>query len=109
MKIYTIDYKKHWGKDGTVYNQTVKIDAELMQKFNDDLQLKYDRINWAKSNGKTLNDTDAKIAMYTDKLQKGVNFLHLTGLYYFNLLCFTLDLDKKTRLFFNRNTIIDVL
>ena len=109
MKIHTIDYKKHWGKDGTVYNQTVKIDAELMQKFNDDLQLKYDHINEKKENGQTLDNWDLELLTYTQKLEKGVNFIKLTELYYFCRFCQGYAIESPRKVFNFRNTIINVL
>lgn len=56
MKIHTIDYKKHRDQEGTVYNQTITIDAELMAVFNERLQLKYDHINEKKESGQALDN-----------------------------------------------------
>lgn len=109
MKIISIDYKKHFWNDGTVYRQLVKIDKELMDKYNEFLQLEYDRINYYKNLNKTITNHDMDILSYTEKLNKWINYIKLTWLYYFWIVQNIYKLDKKNRLFWNRNTIIEVL
>ena len=105
MKIYTIDYKKHFWNDWTVYRQTIKIDNELKEKYNDTLQKEYDRLE----NQNTFSYDDMKIKSYTKKLEKWINFLHLTWLYYFWNTILENWIDTKDRFCLNRNTIIEVL
>jgi hypothetical protein len=107
MKIYSIDYKRHWGADGTVYTQTVKIDKELQKLYNSVLQKEYRRIHKREAEEFMVSNLDANILAYTKKLTKGVNYLHSTGLAIFRNVA--LGLDKKRRLHFFRNTIVEVL
>jgi len=104
MKIYTIDYKKHFWNDWTVYRQTIKIDNELKEKYNNTLQKEYDRLE----NQNTFSYDDMKIKSYTKKLEKWINFLHLTWLYYFRNTILENWIDAKDRFSLNRNTIIIV-
>lgn len=104
MKIHAIDYKKHFWNDWTVYRQCIKIDNELMNKYNDTLQKEYDRIEKLK-----IHDyNDMNIQCYTKKLEKWINFLHLTWLYYFRNTVLENKIDDKNRLKLSRNTIIIV-
>lgn len=109
MKIHTIDYKKHRDQEGTVYNQTITTDAELMAEFNERLQLKYDHINEKKESGQTLDNWDLELLTYTQKLKKGVNFIKLTELYYFCKFCQGHAIGSPRKVFNFRNTIINVL
>lgn len=109
MKIHTIDYKKHFWNDWTVYRQTIKIDSELMDKYNETLQLEYDRINYYKNLNKIINNHDMNTLCYTEKLKKWINYLHTTWLYRFWILIHIYKLDPKNRHFNDRNTIIEVL
>lgn len=104
MKIHTIDYKKHFWNDWTVYRQLIKIDQELMEKYNETLQKEYDRLK----NQNTYSYEDLKIEAYTKKLEKWINYLHLTWLYYFWNTVIDNNIDRK-RLHLDRNTIIEVL
>ena len=93
MKIHAIDYKKHFWNDWTVYRQCIKIDNELMNKYNDTLQKEYDRIEKLK-----IHDyNDMNIQCYTKKLEKWINFLHLTWLYYFRNTVLENKIDDKNR------------
>ena len=104
MKIHTIDYKKHFWNDWTVYRQTIKIDNELKEKYNNTLQKEYDRLE----NQNIFSYDDMKIKSYTKKLEKWINFLHLTWLYYFRNTILENWIDTKDRFCLNRNTIIIV-
>ena len=104
MKIHTIDYKKHFWNDWTVYRQTIKIDNEFKEKYNNTLQKEYDRLE----NQNIFSYDDMKIKSYTKKLEKWINFLHLTWLYYFRNTILENWIDTKDRFCLNRNTIIIV-
>lgn len=105
MKIYTIDYKKHRGNDGTVYKQTIKIDEDLKNKYNSELQKNYNRIK----QNTVINNHDMNIIAYTEKLKKGINYLHITWLRMFFDVVVQNKINSKNRLRCNRNTIIEVI
>lgn len=109
MKIHTIDYKKHFWNDWTVYRQTVKIDSELMEKYNNQLDREYMLIWNRVDENKTLSMSDMETLCYTKKLTKWINFLKHTGLVIFWNVIFDWWIDEKNRLKFNRNTIVEVL
>lgn len=109
MKVYTIDYKKHYWPDGTVYRQTIKIDKELMDRYNAELDGKYDRIIKHKKDNHIITWYEMDILCYTGKLGKWLNFLKHTGFSILTGLIWELDLDKKYRILSGRNTIVEVL
>lgn len=108
MKIYTIDYKKHRWNDGTVYRQTIKIDKELQRKYNTRIRYLKDKVNKKIKKEHIYSYEDMKILSYTDTLKKWVNYLHLTWIYEFWKFI-TRRWLYNNRLFFNKNTIIEVL
>lgn len=108
MKTYTIDYKKHFWNDWTVYRQLIKIDSELMNLYNSELQKKYDKINYYSDLNKTINNSDMNFLSYTKKLEKWINYIHITWLYFLDKILYLNWLESK-RLKLNRNTIIEVL
>lgn len=103
MKI-TINYQKHFWNDWTVYRQTIKIDNELKEKYNNTLQKEYDRLE----NQNVFSYDDMKIKSYTEKLKDWINYLHLTWLYYFRNTVLENKIDTKNRLKLDRNTIVYV-
>lgn len=103
MKIYAINYQKHYGNDWTVYKQTIKIDKELMEKYNSELEKEYWRINSLK----VYSYHDMKLLSYTKKLENWINYLHLTWLEkLFEIV--RRELGKNDRMLY-RNTIVEVL
>lgn len=108
MKIHTIDYKKtYWTH--CVYTQTIKIDEELQKKYNSELQKEYKRIEKVREKTHVLSNHDMNILSFTKKLEKGINYLKLTGLWMFFDTCNNNKVNTKNRLKLNRNTIIEVL
>ena len=103
-----INYQKHYGSDGCVYTQTITINNTLKKAYNDMLQKEYNRIQEKQDKDHVTSDNDMEILCYTKKLEKWVNYLHITWLY-----CFYSMLQKKwikeNRLKLFRNTIIEVL
>ena len=106
MNKIVIDYKKHYGNDGTVYDQTVTIDKNTMEEYNhfiNDLKTEID-LNFMKTH--TYSENDLKIKSI-DFLEKGVNFTNLIHLNLFIVFCQKTKRDI-TRLLY-RNTIIKVV
>lgn len=71
-----ISYQKEYGKNGTIYNQTIKISKEIQENFNKYLKEIKNNINFKKQ----WSNEDLKISCYTECLQEGKNFLTLTML-----------------------------
>lgn len=107
MKIHTIDYKKHFWNDWVVYKQTIKIDDELKQKYNNHLRYLYKKIDEKKNVTHTFNCDDMCISLYTKPLKKWINYLHYTGLLQFIFVAKKIWINLNRLLF--RNTIIEVL
>lgn len=109
MKIHTIDYKKHFWSDGTVYRQFIKIDKELANAYNKELYNKSVEINEKIEKEKTLNNEEMKFLCYTIELHDGINYTTQTGLYYFWNAILKNWIDTRGRFSLGRNTIIEVL
>ena len=74
-----IDYKKHYGNDGTVYNQTIKIDKWLKEYHNNYLlKLKIETDNNFIKNH-SYNDKDL-IIKSIEYLENGINYTNLIQL-----------------------------
>ena len=107
-----VDYKKHWGKDGTVYNQTITIDPNFMKLYNNFLLDKKIKIDNNFYNTHTYSEEDLKIKSI-DYLEKGNNFTNLIHLRL--LLEFIIYYNKNNNNKINykrilyRNTIVKVV
>lgn len=108
MKIHTIDYKAHRDTNWCVYRQTIKIDGDLQKRFNNRINRLKRKVNKNIEENHVFNNTEMSILYFTKTLKKGINYIKLTTLEEFwKFIC------KKwlynSRMFFNRNTIIEVL
>ena len=79
-----INYKKNYGNNGTVYNQTITIDKEFAEKFNRYILDVKNNINYKKC----WSDEDLKIFCYLKMLEintqfETLNYINLTTLDYF--------------------------
>ena len=106
MKI-TVDYKIHFWDNWTIYWQTIKIDKELMKKYNNHLKYLYKKIENKKNIYHTFNCDDMCISLYTNLLKDWINFMKITWLYEFCKVLNKNKIDSKRIL--DRNTIIQVL
>lgn len=106
-----IDYKKHFGNDGTVYTQTIKIDEWLKEYYNNyllKLKIKTDE-NFFKNHSYSEKDLKIKSIEY---LEKGINYTNLIQL---DIFLQVINELNKNGYNFNfkrllwRNTIIIVL
>ena len=110
MKNLTINYKKEWGNDGTVYTQTITISKEIAKKFN-----KYiEGIKKEISKKFVYSNQDMKILYYLENLEEGKNFTTLTELNYFKgfyikNIYIPPKKDKDIERILWRNTIIKVI
>ena len=78
--IYTVDYKKHFSKDGTVYTQTITRSKELADRFNAYRERELDEI---KKHFLYTND-DLKALAYLEELNTSApTFATLTTLEHF--------------------------
>ena len=110
MKIISINYQKHWGSSGTCYSQTIKIDNDLAQRYNNYLDMLKAKIECNFKNTHTYSDYDLKIKNLPF-LEKGVNYTNLIHLGVFLELINLLNKDEKKIDFKRvlwRNTIIEV-
>ena len=107
MKIHSIDYKKHFWNDWAVYTQAIKIDKELMKKYNNRINYLKIKINKKIEKNHTFTYDDWKILSFTKSLKKWINYLKITWLYEFWKILKKYKIDDKRIL--NRNTIIEVL
>lgn len=106
-----ISYNKRFGKDGTCYSQTIKIDKTIMEKYNNLLMNKKMEIDNNFFKTRTYSENDLKIKSL-DYLCVGVNYTNLKHLDLFiELICLLndkgYDLDIKRIMY--RNTIIEVI
>ena len=106
MKIIT-DYKIHFWENWTIYWQTIKIDKELMKKYNNHLKYLYRKIEKKKNITHTFNCDDMYISLYTKLLKEWINYINITWLYILCKLLKKYKIDDKRVL--DRNTIIQVL
>lgn len=106
-----IDYKKHFGNDGTCYTQNIKIDNWLKEYYNNylmNLKTKTDE-NYLKNQSYSEKDLKIKSIEY---LEKGINYTNLL-----NLDIFLQVIDELNRKGYNfnfkrilwRNTTIEVV
>lgn len=106
-----VNYLKHIGNNGTIYNQTIKIDKWLMVYYNNYLLKLKSNVNKNFLKNKYFTDNDLKIK-YLEPLKKGINLTNLIHLDVF--LQVINDLNKQGYNFdfkriLYRNTIIEVL
>lgn len=106
MNKIIIDYKKHYGNNGTVYDQTATIDKNTMEEYNNFLNDLKTEIDLKFTKKRTYSENDLKIKSI-DFLEKGVNFTNLIHLNLFIVFCQKTKRDI-TRLLY-RNTIIKVV
>ena len=112
MKNLTINYRKEWGNDGTVYDQTITTNIKITKQFN-----KYvDELKKEASKKFIYNNTDMKILYYLEPLRIGKNYTNLTTLDYFKTFYVQKiyiknapKRDKDIERILYRNTIIKVL
>ena len=106
-----INYFKKYGTDGTVYNQTIKIDSKIAENFNEYIK------NLKESTTKKfiLSNEDMKILYYLEELKNQKNYATLTTINYFKkfYLKNIYENNGKKDLFFerilNRNTIFEII
>ena len=103
----TVDYKIHFWNDWNIYWQTIRIDKELMKKYNNHLRYLYRKIKIKKNITHTFNCDDMYISLYTKLLKDWINYMNITWLYVFCKLLKKYKIDDKRIL--DRNTIIQVL
>ena len=103
----TVNYQIHFWDNWTIYWQTIKIDKELMKKYNNHLKYLYRKIEKKKNITHTFNCDDMYISLYTKLLKDWINYINITWLYVFCKLLKKYKIDDKRIL--DRNTIIQVL
>ena len=103
----TVNYQIHFWDNWTIYWQTIKIDKELMKKYNNHLKYLYRKIEYKKNIYHTFNCDDMYISLYTKLLKDWINYINITWLYVFCKLLKKYKIDDKRIL--DRNTIIQVL
>ena len=106
-----VNYIKKWGKDGTCYSQTIKIDKWIAEEFNILLNNKKIEIDNNFLKNHCYSDNDLKIKSI-DFLWQGTNYTNLIHLDIFLELINILNkkgynFDFKRLLY--RNTIIEVI
>ena len=106
-----IDYKKHFGNDGTVYNQTIKIDKWLAEEFNIYLMNLKQEADQCYYKDHCYTALQLKIKSI-DYLEKGTNYTNLIHLDVFTHLLE--NLNKKgynfdTKRILDRNTLFVVI
>lgn len=80
MKNLTIDYKRNFGEDGTIYTQTITTTTEIIKKYNIFIEKVKEKIH----KKFTFDDKDLKALTYLKTLSSNdINYLHLTELDYF--------------------------
>ena len=107
-KNITINYKKEFANDGTVYNQTITISNEIMKMFIKFIYEKKKNI----SSKSFLYDEDLKI-LNVHIISNVPNYLTLTGLdlfmkFYLKYIYEPPKKDKTYERILNRNTILKV-
>lgn len=105
-----INYLKEWGKDGTVYNQTITIEKEHIKKFNEIVKEEKE----TKSKKFIFTNEDMDILYGLEELKEGKNYTNLTTLSYFiwfykNYIHKSSEKDKDFERILWRNTIINVI
>jgi hypothetical protein len=101
----TISYKENWWSNWTHYNQLVRIDNDLKEKYNEFVQKVHDRINKKINKTHIITNSDSELLIYLKKIDKWINYISLTWKY---PLYHILDKKNLKRLL-NRNTIIEVI
>lgn len=106
-----VDYKKKWGKDGTVYCQTITIDEKMAVKFNEYVEELKNKI----IDKFMVDDNEIKILYNLETLENyDNNYTNLTTLDYFIkfYLKYVYEAPKKDKDFERikwRNTIIKIV
>lgn len=104
-----IDYKKNWDNEtGTCYRQTITIDKETMEKFNNYIMNKKIEVdnNFFKTHLYSENDLKIKSIDY---LEEGINYTNLIHLRLFMIFAINnLEKENLKRILY-RNTIIKVI
>ena len=79
-KEFTINYRKQWDKNGAVYNQTINITMETLDKLKDILQAETFNPTWNK------NDNLKRLYLKNSfgEIKNGYVFINLTQRDFFN-------------------------
>lgn len=110
MKNLTINYKKEYGDDGTVYSQTIKTNKKIIELFNN-----YIRELKEKTCKKfILNEGDVKILYCLEELTRNKNYVNLTTLdffmtFYIQKIYIPPERDEDYVRILWRNTIIEAV
>lgn len=105
-----VNYLKEWGKDGTVYNQTITIEKESIKGFNEMARAKKEEI----AKKYIISGEEMKLLSYLEELHEGKNYTTLTTLdffmkFYLKYIYEPPKKDKNYERILNRNTIIKVI
>lgn len=98
MNNIKVDYKKNWGNDGTCYTQTITIDKDFKELYNNyllELKIKIDK-NYIEN--KSYSDYDLKIKSL-NYLENGINY---TNLIHLNTLLNLINVINDNDLFINK-------
>ena len=109
MKNIKVDYKKHWGKDGTVYSQTITLEKDFLKYINKNIDYYFNASSEVKE---TIADSIGFSTYYDYYLEKldlkeEYNYLTLTQLRFIAYYLYKNNYDLKRVL--HRNTIIKVV
>ena len=110
MSNIIINYKKEWSNDGTVYNQTIKVNKKIMKDFNKYIKIKKEAVQ----NKHILSNEDMKILYYLEYIEEGKNYTTLTTLdyfikFYWHNIYIPPKKDRTFERMLWRNTIIQVI
>lgn len=96
-----VSYQHVWDKNGTSYNQTVKLNKKLAEKVNEKLVK-------AKTEQNHVTLTSKTNSVFIHEIFEGMNYTTLTTLTIIKYELEKLDVNTK-RILTNRNTIFEVL
>lgn len=96
-----VSYQHEWDKNGTSYNQTVKLNKKLAEKINEKLVK-------AKTEQSHITLTSKTNAIFIHEIFGGVNFTKLTTMAIIKYELEKLGVNTK-RILTDRNTIVEVL
>lgn len=104
-----VSYNKEIGEGGYVYNQKIKVNKEIVEKFNKYINQVRTKINDNYKEKHSIDYKNLKVLSYLEPLYKNYNYLSLTQLHYFMYYLSYYEHKSIKRIFNNRNTIIEII
>lgn len=106
--MFKVSYQKEFGNNGTVFTQKIKVNRDVVDRFNKYVNQVKNKINDKYKKEHSIDYQHLKILTYLDELYKDYNYLSLTQLHFFMYFMSYYE-HKDIKRIKDRNTIIEII